>query len=229
MFDKESTKVKSMFSSIASSYDLTNHIISFGMHNLWKRKLVSLAPEDNDIKALDLCTGTGDLLPLLGRKYSDVTGADFCPSMLKIARDKFSDEYNLIEADALDLPFEDNSYDLITIAYGIRNFENLDRGLKEVSRVLKNGGTLLILESGQPDNFIISKFFNFYSKHILPLIGLIFAKNKSAYTYLPETASSFPYGKDLNTILEKNEFIPEKARSLSFGVSYIYKSKLKIA
>ena len=217
--------VNNMFASIAKRYDLANYILSLGLHKSWQSKALSLLPINKNLKCLDLCTGTGALLGDLCKKYDQVVGADFCLEMLEIAKDEFQEQVNqglkLDLEDALNLSYKDNSFDIITVAYGVRNFENLEKGLKEINRVLSDKGIVLIIEFGQVTG-IVKPFFLLYSKFIMPLIGKIVTGNLDAYKYLPQTVNKFPCGKEFEQILIKNNFKISKIIKLFFGQTYIY-------
>ncbi len=215
--------VQKMFASIAPRYDLANSVLSFGIHHIWRYTLTHMLPASKDKLVLDLCTGTGDLLPLLRKRFGTVIGADFCLPMLENAEKKFpNNEYRLIQADALNMPFPDASFDIVSVAFGVRNFEQLEKGLLEISRILKPDGKLLVLEFGQPQNKIFAALYNFYSKHLMPLIGGLISGNKEAYQYLPQTAASFPCAGAFESILKTCGFSGAKTRPLTFGIAYAY-------
>jgi demethylmenaquinone methyltransferase/2-methoxy-6-polyprenyl-1,4-benzoquinol methylase len=223
--NKRANTVQRMFASIAPRYDLTNTIMSLGLCHLWRERFLAALPTAPTVRALDLCTGTGDLLPGLAKRYHAVTGSDFCEPMLAIARErmrKLQRPVTLIEADALALPFESGSFDLVTVAYGVRNFENLERGLKEIHRVLAPGGSVVILEFGQPTLPVFRELYQFYSRFFMPTIGGILTGNREAYRYLPKTAALFPSGTGFLNELSKIGFSNCSARPLSWGVAYIY-------
>lgn len=223
--NKKSSQVSSMFASIADRYDLTNDVLSFGLHRLWESRAIKQLKSDSGLDCLDLCTGTGALLKGLLKKYDRVTGADFCEEMLEIARLNYADQIKsgqltLDWADAMNLHYPDNNFDLITIAYGVRNFENLEKGLAEVGRVLKPGGQLMILEFGQPRGWI-APFYKFYARYLMPLLGSLLTGNKAAYQYLPETAGAFPCGSKFLELFSNNRANTKMLR-LSGGIAYIY-------
>lgn len=220
-----SPAVHKMFSSIAARYDIVNSVLSFGIHHYWKRVLVNSVPADTNSNVLDLCTGTGDLLPLLERRFGRITGADFCEPMLEKSREKYGSRFELVRADAMSLSFANESYDIVSIAFGVRNFEDLQKGLAEIYRVLKKGGSLLILEFGQPRNPIFGAFYKFYSRFIMPLIGGLISGNRQAYEYLPETAGRFPCGGEFVKILEQADFRQCSFRPLTGGIAYCYTAK----
>ncbi len=227
-YSPASHPVREMFGSIAEKYDITNTALSMGMHHLWKRGLIGMSSGGVSKVALDLCTGTGDLLPRLEKKFGKVVGADFCGPMLKVAAERFNGEskrFELVEADAMALPFPDQTFDTVTVSFGVRNFRDLKVGLIEIKRVLKKEGEVLILEFGQPSGFIFGPLFRFYSKYIIPLIGGALTGNKQAYTYLPETSKNFPCGQQFAEVLTGVGFTTVSVRPCSFGIAYIYKAK----
>lgn len=199
-----SEEVKNMFTGIAESYDKTNDIFSFGMHRSWKTQAIQMAEIQDGDDILDIATGTGDLAIEIFEKHTitNITGLDFSPGMLEIAR-KRSNKINFIEGDALDLPFSDNSINKCFISYGIRNVDSVEKCLQEIYRVLTPNGRLIILETGKPDG-IIYYFYRIYTKYILPNLGKIISNDKSSYKYLAETAKSFPYGKEFLKIINES-------------------------
>ncbi len=215
-----------MFGSIASRYDLANSVMSFGTHYLWKRALVSALKEGRGERALDLCTGTGDLLPLLKKKFSFVVGADFCFPMMREGKGKSHlTSFPFVQADALQLPIKDNCFDALTVSFGVRNFENTLQGLKECHRVLSPKGTLAVLEFGQPSHKLWGALYAFYSKHLMPAIGGLLTGNRHAYTYLPETSANFPCGENFEALLKEAGFEVESTKSLFGGIAFIYVAK----
>lgn len=225
--DSNPSAIQEMFGSIAKRYDITNTVLSCGIHHLWKNKTVNLIDPNSFV--LDLCTGTGDLLAIMSKKQIRSVGADFCFPMLEVAskRQDIDKKNSLILADGTELPFADESFDTVTVAFGIRNIPQLDSGLHEIRRVLKKNGTLLILEFGQIENPFLRYFYGIYSKYFMPLIGKILTGNYNAYAYLPETASKFPCGKKFEAVLEKNFFSVKNIDTLSFGIGYIYHANRK--
>ncbi len=225
MTDKNPQLVKSMFADIAGRYDLSNDVLSLGCHRYWENQALTMLADNKVASCLDLCTGTGALLKKLLKKFGQVTGADFCPEMLEFAAKRFPPELypnlKLKVDDALNLSFADNSFDVVTIAYGVRNFANLNSGLKEVHRVIKPGGKILILEFGKPKNWF-APFYLFYSKFIMPFIGKLLTGNRSAYEYLPETAKAFPAGKEFQEILTQNGFKNLKHQTYTFQIVNCY-------
>lgn len=219
-----------MFDTISGDYDGLNRVISFGIDIKWRNKVVKIVKENNPDTILDIATGTGDLaINLAETNASKIVGLDISSGMLEIGKEKvkkkgLDNRIEMILGDSEKMPFEDNTFDAITVSFGVRNFETLENGLKEILRVLKPGGTFVILETSIPTKPPYKQGYNFYSKNILPLIGKIFSKDRSAYKYLSESASAFPYGEALNNILRKVGFINVEDYPQTFGVATIYKS-----
>ena len=221
-------QVQQMFDNISKEYDGLNRVISFGLDVKWRKKVVSLVLGQNAKSVLDIATGTGDLAIQFAEKgVQSVTGLDLSPGMLDIGRKKVEKkgltlQVEMIQGDSEKLPFKDNSYDAVTVAFGVRNFEQLETGLSEIYRVLKKGGILVVLETSVPTKTPFKQGYRIYTKNILPLIGRLFSKDKSAYAYLSESAAAFPYGKKFNNILGKIGFIAMENRPQTFGVATIY-------
>ena len=217
-----------MFNNIAPKYDLLNHTLSLGIDIIWRKKVVGILKKTNPIKVLDIATGTADFaIANVKSGAKEIIGIDISEGMLsvgkvKISNKKLSDKIQLFQADSENMPFENNSFDGITVGFGVRNFENLELGLSEMHRVLKTNGICLILEFSKPKHFPIKNIYNLYFKKILPSIGKIISKDKSAYTYLPESVDNFPDGKDFTDILEKVGFKNTKSITVSFGIASIY-------
>jgi len=213
-----------MFASIAKRYDLTNSVLSVGIHHLWRRELLSRIPKtgDPDRLSIDLCTGTGILLQALQHRGGRVIGADFCLPMLDLARVASHELVApVVQSDAQQLPFPDQCADIITVAFGVRNLESLDRGLREMRRVLKPNGKLLVLEFGQPTG-VMALPFAFYSRYLMPIIGGILTGNRSAYEYLPQTSKRFPCREAFLQIAKQVGFREGRFTSLSGGIAYLY-------
>ncbi len=213
-------QVQRMFASIAGRYDLANSVLSGGIHHLWKRRTAAAIPQSAK-RVLDLCTGTGDLVPLLKQDGRTVLAADFCEPMMEIGRKRFPD-VSFVFADAMKLPFGAAEFDGVTVAFGVRNFESLDTGLSELSRVMATGATLAVLEFGQPQNKIFAALYNWYSKYILPLLGKLLTGDGHAYRYLPETAARFPCAQAFEARLVQVGFVPIRTEPLTFGIAYLY-------
>lgn len=219
--------VQQMFGTIAERYDLTNTVLSGGVHYLWKRMVVRALPLNPDARILDLCTGTGDLLPLLRRRFASVIGADFSLPMLRVGQARPGHAaLPIVQGDALRLPFADSSFDGMTVAFGVRNLEALGAGLQEMFRVLRPGGTLVILEFGQPPGKIFGALYRWYSRWLMPMIGGSLTGNKEAYSYLPETAAAFPSGPKFAEIMVQCGYDQPTVRALTFGIAYLYAARV---
>ncbi len=220
-------QVRKMFNSIAGRYDFMNRLLTFRIDILWRRKAVRLVKNYHHENILDIATGTGDFAIELTRlKPYKVTGVDIAEKMLEIGREKIkhkelSSKIELMEADCENLPFADNNFDMATSAFGVRNFENLNKGLSEIYRVLKPGGTVLILEASEPSNMPFKKLYKAYMSKICPAIGGAFSENK-AYDYLNRSVAAFPSGKNFEAELVKAGFTDTQFIPLSFGVTSIY-------
>ncbi len=219
-----------MFDNISGDYDGLNRVISFGIDVKWRNKVVNLLKRNHPETILDIATGTGDLAINLAETGAEkIIGLDISSGMLEIGKTKIQRKHleskiEMVLGDSENIPFENNTFDAITVAFGIRNFESLEQGLKEILRVLKPGGSFVILETSIPKKTPFRQGYFLYTKNILPLIGRIFSKDKSAYKYLSESASNFPYGEDLNNILRKIGFINVTDFPQTFGVATIYTS-----
>jgi len=218
-----SEKIKGMFADISAKYDILNDLLSLGTHRIWKRKFVKLSNVNSNSKVLDIATGTGDIAYLFSEKTQHVTGIDFTPEMIDIAKKRFKDtNINFLIADVLELPFEDNCFNIVSISFGIRNVDDITQAIKEMHRVLKSNGKMMILEFGQaipPFSYV----YNFYSKYVIPIIGKMVSKNQFAYNYLPESAARFPSGNDFVLIIDDlNLFDNVKMYRLFCGIAYIY-------
>ncbi|MCC8358276.1 bifunctional demethylmenaquinone methyltransferase/2-methoxy-6-polyprenyl-1,4-benzoquinol methylase UbiE [Salinimicrobium sediminilitoris] len=221
-------QVEQMFDTISTNYDGLNRVISFGIDVKWRKKVIEMVSATNPEAVLDIATGTGDLAISLAKTGAKrIVGLDLSEGMLAVGREKIADEkltgkIEMIQGDSEALPFEDNSFDAITVAFGVRNFENLEKGLSEIFRVLKKGGIFVILETSVPTKFPFKQGYNFYTKNLLPLIGKMFSKDKVAYSYLSESAAAFPYGEKLNNILRETGFIDVRHHPQTMGVATIY-------
>lgn len=218
------------FNKIASTYDRLNHIMTLGLDRRWRRLSVRELPTSNShLSILDVACGTGDMSIQLLKKGCQVTGVDLSEEMLAIARQKTDSagfqlsSFDFQLADAEQLPFPDASFDAVTCAFGIRNFVNLDRGLSEMVRVLKPGGTVAILELATPDNSFVRPFYNLYTRRVIPLLGRLIARNRQAYTYLPDSIERFHKGDAMLSILSAHG-LESRQRKFLFGVCRLYVS-----
>ena len=229
--DKERSKkeqVTEMFDSIAPRYDFLNHFLSMGIDIIWRRKAIKLLKPYQPEVVLDIATGTGDFAIEATRlKPKEIIGLDISAGMLEVGRKKISKKgldavIRMVQGDSEDLPFEDNSIGAITVGFGVRNFENLEKGLGEMLRVLKPGGAVVILEPSVPRRFPMKQLFGLYFRGILPLVGRMVSRDSRAYTYLPESVKAFPNGKDFVAICEKTGYKNSRYQSLSFGICALY-------
>lgn len=227
--ESKKKQVSKMFDSIAHKYDFLNHFLSLGIDKFWRRKAIRLLAESNPQLILDVATGTADVAILTARMVpeSKITGIDISPQMLQVGRNKIQkenlqDRIDLIDGDAEKLPFGDNIFDAVTVAYGVRNFEDLEAGLGEINRVLKKNGKLVVIEFSKPTVFPVKQLYYLYFKYILPLIGKVTSKDPKAYRYLFESVQAFPDGKDFISILKKTGFNQNQCISLTLGICSIY-------
>ncbi len=232
---KDSENIRNMFDGIARRYDFLNHLLSLGIDRGWRRRTVSALKRTQPSKVLDLATGTGDLAIAIARKIEGcrVTGGDLSREMLKVGRAKvwrsgLGSRIELIQCNAMELPFSTECYDAVTVAFGVRNFENLERGLSEMQRVMRGGGKIFILEFSKPRNSIISAPYLFYIKRVLPIVGRMVSKDRYAYNYLPESVIDFPEGETFQKIMLDVGFINCKRRTLSFGIATLYMGEKKV-
>ncbi|MDA8893468.1 bifunctional demethylmenaquinone methyltransferase/2-methoxy-6-polyprenyl-1,4-benzoquinol methylase UbiE [Flavobacteriaceae bacterium] len=221
-------QVATMFNNISKNYDGLNRVISFGIDISWRKKVVQIVSKNNPQQILDIATGTGDLALMMSTLTPEkIIGLDISEGMLSVGKEKISkaqlnDKIEMVVGDSEDIPYADNTFDAITVSFGVRNFANLDKGLGEIRRVLKPGGILVILETSNPTKFPFKQGYKFYTSFILPVIGKLFSKDKIAYSYLSESANFFPFGEAFNNILKKNGFINTTHTPVTFGVATIY-------
>lgn len=224
-------QVREMFDAIAHRYDLLNHLLSMNIDRRWRSKVVKMICRQNPASVLDIATGTGDLAIAVGRALpavTRVTGIDLSPEMLRIGREKVAArfperDFPMLEGDAEHLPFGDTSFGAVTCGFGVRNFENLTQGLREMHRVLTSGGRVYILEfSMPPKRNVLGRLYRFYFRHILPGIGRLISKDARAYTYLPESVGEFPYGERFCDLLAEAGFAAPQKRVLMGGIATIY-------
>lgn len=221
-------QVAQMFNNVASRYDFLNHLLSMGIDYWWRHLAINRLKEKQPQTILDVATGTGDLaIALMRLKPEKVVGVDISEGMLelgkkKVKQKKLEDKIELKVDDAENLSFADNTFDAITVSFGVRNFEHLEKGLAEFYRVLKPNGRLVVLEFSKPKAFPIKQLFGFYFKYILPNIGRLFSEDKSAYTYLPESVQAFPEGTAFTQLLSQNGFKSTTCTELTFGIASLY-------
>lgn len=231
--DKESKteQMEEMFDSIAPAYDFMNSAMTFGLHRLWRNKALNLLKKIPNPEILDVATGTGDvafkMLEILNPK--SITGIDLSNGMLEIARKKLSSLeaqtrqiINFKIGNCLNMEFNDNSFDIVTVAYGVRNFENLLQGYKEMLRVIKPGGTLCVIELAVPQNPLLKCLYNLYSRNLIPFIGKLISGDSRAYSYLPESIAACPQRHKMTLLMQEAGFKNAKFKTLTFGTVCIY-------
>jgi demethylmenaquinone methyltransferase/2-methoxy-6-polyprenyl-1,4-benzoquinol methylase len=224
-------QVSQMFDNISTQYDGLNRVISFGIDKRWRKEVVQMVLDSKAASVLDMATGTGDLaIQIAANSKAEIVGMDISKGMLevgiqKIAEKSLSNRIDMVYGDAENIPYNDESFDAATVAFGVRNFENLDKGLSEILRVLKPGGRLIVLETSVPTRFPFKQGYKLYTHFLLPLIGKIFSKDRVAYAYLSESANNFPYGEKFNNILKKIGFTEVRHLPRTFGVATIYEAK----
>lgn len=234
-YNQEQTKkeqVEEMFDNIAPSYDKLNHIISFNLDRIWRRRVVRIVERAKATRVMDIATGTGDLAITMAKRLpsTQILGVDLSEEMLGVARGKVAkqglcDRIELVKGDAENIAMVgDGDMDAVTVAFGVRNFENLERGLKEIYRTLREGGTFVVLELSVPKNRLIRWFYAQYSHRILPGIGAMISKDKKAYVYLPESIDEFPAPERFAEMLQDAGFKAVKRHKQSFGVAHIYEA-----
>ncbi len=220
-----------MFNNISHRYDFLNHFLSLGIDKIWRKTAIRLLKPLQPQTILDVATGTGDFaVQAMSLKPRKVTGIDISEGMLAVGRKKInrlglSEKVELLKGDSENLQFGDNTFDAATVGFGVRNFEDLEKGLSEIRRVLRPGAMLVVLEFSRPRKFPMRQLYNFYFKNILPGLGRLISSDKSAYTYLPESVEVFPDGTDFEKILGKVGFKETSCKPLTFGISSIYTAR----
>lgn len=223
-------QVEQMFDTISGNYDSLNRMISLGTDQGWRKKVLKLVSEQKPNTILDIATGTGDLAILLSKTdATQITGLDLSAGMLEVGKQKIKalnldNRIEMVQGDSENLPFADNTFDAITVGFGIRNFEDLEKGLSEILRVLKPGGIFVILETSVPTKFPFKQGYFFYTQNVMPFMGKMFSKDQKAYKYLSDSAKNFPFGEVLNNILRKVGFKDVKHRPQTMGIATIYSS-----
>ncbi len=229
--DTQSSKreqVEQMFDSIAPKYDFLNRFLSMGIDQIWRKKAINSLKEVNPKQILDVATGTADLaIAALKLNPDHIIGIDISNQMLEVGRNKINNKalnrkITLKQADSANLPFEDNKFDAITVAFGVRNFEFLQQGINQMYRVTRNGGKLAVLEFSKPKSFPFKQLYNFYFKYILPGWGGLISKSKTAYTYLPESVEHFPEGENFAAYLKNAGYKKIEIKPLTFGICTLY-------
>ena len=221
-------EVAEMFNNISANYDFLNHFLSLGIDHLWRKKAIKQLKNLEAKKVIDIATGTGDFaIASLKLNPDEVIGVDISSGMLEVGAKKMKNKghdktIKMILGDSENLAFEDNYFDALTVGFGVRNFENLEKGLSEMLRVIRPGGKIVILEFSKPKKFPIKQVFSFYSKYFIPFFGKRISKDSQAYAYLPESVAAFPEGKEFESILKKLNYKSVQSIILSGGIATIY-------
>ena len=224
-------QVAQMFNNISKRYDLLNHLLSLGIDIYWRKQAIKLLKPENPQFILDIATGTGDFaIEALALKPEKIVGVDISEGMLEVGREKIkrrglSDTIDMKLGTSERLPFEDNIFDATIVAFGVRNFEHLEQGLADMHRVLKPGGTTVVLEFSKPQLFPFKQLYNVYFKNILPVVGKLISHDQSAYTYLPKSVQAFPDGEAFLQVMGQAGFTHTQCKTLTFGISSIYWGK----
>lgn len=226
------SKSYEIFNSIAPTYDALNRTLSLGIDKLWRRKFTANLPQKNNLLVLDLATGTADVAISMAsdKRINSITGIDLSEGMIEFGKKKLKKlnldkKIQLQIGDGVTIPFEDNSFDIITVAFGIRNFPDHVKSLENMYRVLKPGGVVMIMEFGMPSNPVISTGYKLYFRNILPTIGNLVSKHKNAYTYLNQTVEQFPYADQFTDLMKEKGFINIKDNKLSMGIAHLYRGE----
>jgi demethylmenaquinone methyltransferase/2-methoxy-6-polyprenyl-1,4-benzoquinol methylase len=231
LLDKRETRIRRMFNEIAPRYDFLNHLLSLNIDRYWRRRTTQLVPPTGAGPVLDLCTGTGDLALAFDRAATGavkIIGTDFCHEMLlraerKTRRRQAGGRLRFLEADAQQLPFPDNHFQIAAVAFGLRNVTNTDRGIAEMVRVTRPGGTIAILEFSKPRPWLLGRMYHFYFRHVLPLIGQALSRSKDrAYGYLPASVLEFPDGEALADRLRQHGLVEVRWYPFTFGIATLY-------
>lgn len=226
--EEKKEQVRTMFNHVAHKYDFLNRLLSFGIDKSWRKKTIAELSKTNPQLILDVATGTADLAIEAAKiNPKKIFGIDISENMLKLGRNKITERkldsvIELVQADSEDIPFAENFFDAVMVSFGVRNFQNLSAGLKEMQRVLKPGGKILVLEFSKPTSFPVKQLYLFYSKYILPVIGKKVSGDSAAYNYLPESVKYFPSGKEFGEILLQCEFNKISILPLTFGIVTLY-------
>jgi demethylmenaquinone methyltransferase/2-methoxy-6-polyprenyl-1,4-benzoquinol methylase len=221
-------EVAEMFDNISPRYDFLNRFLSMGVDIGWRKKTVKAVAQSKPQRILDVATGTADLaIELTKTGAKEIIGCDISEGMLSIGKEKIKKKeldnvIRLQSGDSEQLPFEDNSFDAVTVAFGVRNFQTPVKGLTEINRVLKKGSKIYVLEFSEPEKFPVKQFYSFYFKYILPFWGRLISKDNAAYTYLPNSVKAFPHGEAFLQLLTASGFHKNSAKKLSFGIASLY-------
>lgn len=222
-------QVREMFDSIAPAYDFMNRMMTFGIDKLWRLRAVNMLRHKSPQHILDVATGTGDLAMLMFKKLRPgrITGIDLSPGMIAVAEKKVAEAgldgaIRFMNEDCLDLPFAPEVFDCITVAYGVRNFEHLDRGYAEMYRVMQRGGTLCVIELSTPRSPLVKPFYKFYTRHIIPWVGKAVSRDVRAYSYLPESIAAVPQGEEMLQLISEAGFKNCRCRRFTFGTCSVY-------
>lgn len=227
--ENKGTQVRRMFDAIAGTYDQLNHTLSFGFDKGWRRKGIAFLRPFRPQTLLDIATGTGDLAIQLYRtlEIDRIIGADISEGMMEVGRRKvaeagYADHIRFEQQDCTALTYDNDSFDAVTAAFGVRNFENIEKGIAEMYRVLKPGGHIMILELSTPEHFPMKQLYRLYSKTVIPFIGWLFSRQKAAYTYLPASIQVVPQGKVMTALLARQGFRDARVRTFTFGICSLY-------